>query len=548
MLYGKCIWLHIYDLTIWDAIDDQSQNVVIHHRLENRRAKPETLFHTGMPWQVLGTQTFGFLTMIFYRLHFRCLTSQPWTWQLSMPIKWVIRHRSPRSAVMRRWSDSDSWPCLSLQFQKPRKCWGVARSRKTRWKRWQGSYVLNQFAKQSFVSQHYWLCKTSQLQFQLKLFTTASSNTPSSDRSKVSMRSKSLFLMLLCISNMHSSNSFLFPISRIILCKKSQACGIPFKMLQFCTCSMLLRCWIKDSQLLLQLGIFAEGVQVRGPTQGVARGGKDDFPGLIIWTSFDHLSFCPGDCAISFQCFSSLCLASLCWNLADPHCEYTIRLQSFQALNTDAKHIDKHLKTAKSCQVLRWHHSQKTWEIPLSKGSWGCWDIVPWPVSLRMQQEATRNLLYIPSCKIRRPSLYEADPAWTNCFWVWVMVLDMLFKMLWQRFHKSQAGKDKVLIAKIRAGQKKSFDRHSTQVDLAGKHSTKSLPGKIWWVWWCRLMQWVCGLANLMTVIVHFDQVSDMAIVWIEYSQICCAPWKTCRGRPHLSDMKKLTLWVLCLQ
>jgi len=36
---------------------------------------------------------------------------------------------------------------------------------------------------------------------------------------------------------------------------------------------------------------------------------------------------------------------------------------------------------------------------------------------------------------------------------------------------------DKVLIAKIRAGQKKSFDRHSTQVDLAGKHSTKSLPG-----------------------------------------------------------------------
>ena len=49
------------------------------------------------------------------------------------------------------------------------------------------------------------------------------------------------------------------------------------------------------------------------------------------------------------------------------------------------------------------------------------------------------------------------------------MVLDMFFKMLWQRFHKSQAGKDKVLIAKIRAGQKKSFDRHSTQVDLAGK-------------------------------------------------------------------------------
>ena len=224
------------------------------------------------------------------------------------------------------------------------------------------------------------------------------------------MRSKSLFLMLLCQSNMHLSNSFLFPISRIILCKPSQACGIPFRC---CSSVPVLCCFgvvIKDSQLLLQLGSFAEGVQVRGPTRGVARGD------LIIWTSFDHLSFCPGDCAISFQCFSSLCLASLCWNLADPHCEYTIRLQSFQALNTDAKHIDKHLKTAKSCQVLRWHHSQKTWEIPLSKGSWGCWDIVPWRVSLRMQHEAAPNLLYIPSCKIRRPSLYEADPSLNQRF------------------------------------------------------------------------------------------------------------------------------------
>ena len=31
---------------------------------------------------------------------------------------------------------------------------------------------------------------------------------------------------------------------------------------------------IEDSQLLLQLGSFAEGVQVPGPTQGVARRGK----------------------------------------------------------------------------------------------------------------------------------------------------------------------------------------------------------------------------------------------------------------------------------
>lgn len=71
---------------------------------------------------------------------------------------------------------------------------------------------------------------------------------------------------------------------------------------------------------------------------------------------------------------------------------------------------------AKFCQVLRWHHSQKTWEIPLSKGSWGCWDIVPWRVSLRMQHEAAPNLLYIPSCKIRRPSLYEADPSLNQRF------------------------------------------------------------------------------------------------------------------------------------
>lgn len=139
----------------------------------------------------------------------------------------------------------------------------------------------------------------------------------------------------------------------------------------------------------------------------------------------------------------------------------------------------------------------------------------------------------------------KQTPAWTNGFWVWVMVLDMFFKMLWQRFHKSQAGKDKVLIAKIRAGQKRSFDRHSTQVDLAGKHSTKSLPGKICWVWWCRLMQWVYGLAKLMTVNVHFDQVSDMAIVWIEYSQICSAPWKTCRG--HICQIWKAWLCESCV-
>ena len=71
---------------------------------------------------------------------------------------------------------------------------------------------------------------------------------------------------------MHSSNPFLFPISRIILCKQSQACGIPFRC---CSSVPVLCCFgvvIKDSQLLLQLGSFAEGVQVRGPTQGVARG------------------------------------------------------------------------------------------------------------------------------------------------------------------------------------------------------------------------------------------------------------------------------------
>ena len=78
------------------------------------------------------------------------------------------------------------------------------------------------------------------------------------------------------------------------------------------------------------------------------------------------------------------------------------------------------------------------------------------------------------------------------------MSLDMFFKMVWhaktsqisslQHFLRDLSivlliylqTKDKVLIAKLRAGQKKSFDRHSTQVDLAGKNSTKSLTGKIW--------------------------------------------------------------------
>ncbi len=360
---------------------------------------------------------------------------------------------------------------------------------------------------------------------------------------------------------MHSSNSFPLPILWITLCKKVRHIFQDVAILYlFYVASVL---WLRIRSCCCNWAVLQRAFRCLGQLrewQDVVRW----FPWSDVWVTHDHLNFIwplvvlSGGCSISFQCLSPLCLASLCWNLADPHWEYTIRSHSFQALNTETQSENSY----HSSQILSGPQVtslQKMWEIPLLTGCWGCWNIVPWPISLQcnMRQHAT----YIPSCKIRRSSLYEADPSLNQR----LLGTGDVFG------HVSQDGVacKNFTNLKLAAFSRRSIDCVTHLSTNQGQSANCKAPCWSEQVIWSSqhasgpcwkelhqkshrqnmvsvVMQLVCGLAiddsecALRSGVGHghrLDRIFPNLLCSMEDLQ-----------RPHLPDMKSLTLWLLCLQ
>jgi hypothetical protein len=107
---------------------------------------------------------------------------------------------------------------------------------------------------------------------------------------------------------------------------------------------------------------------------------------------------------------------------------------------------------------------------------------------------------------------------------------------------------DKLLVVKLRATQKMS-ERHSTQVDLAGKASTRSLAGRDMGPLWSNVNR------SCKTCTVHVMQEKDTIIAWIASSRNFFIPskrfrgpcWRTChyRQKKELQHVGSQLEWLL---
>ena len=231
------------------------------------------------------------------------------------------------------------------------------------------------------------------------------------------MRSKSLFLMLLCQSNMHSSNSFLFRISRWILCKEKLGTRHTLKC---CISVPVLCCFgvvIKDSQLLLQLGTFC-----RGSFRCVGRLREWQ---EVIWSFELHLTTCrfvQEIVPLGFQCFSSLMPLLLC---AETWLTHTVSIPSdyrasrhwILTQNILINISKKNMIPAKFCQV------PQVTSFPKKRGKFLYQRVLEVVEILYLDEylcecNMRQHPIYCtyPAVKYEGQSLYEADPSLNQRF------------------------------------------------------------------------------------------------------------------------------------